>query len=557
MLAFLPACYVGVDARLGGDAAASDDASGTGETEGNSGGDDSEGGDEGPPQAQCDEPSAAPGRLRRLTHLEYNNTVRDLLGDTSAPADAFPIDERIGHFDANTLAPVGVLAVENYMKAASALAETAVQDIDALVDCDPAEIGDLACAEQFIEDFGRRVFRRPLTADEKDALLQLHVSESEAGFAAGIELVLTAMLQSPHFLYRPEFGVDPEDGSEVVALTGFEVATRLSFFLWATTPDDTLLDAAAAGELDDLDGVIAHAERMLADGRFDDAISSFTHQWLGTEHVLVYGKDPTLFPEFGELRESFFAETDAFARATFRREDASLHDLLTDTRTQADAALAALYGVEYPEGATGPVEVVLPSDERAGVLTHPAVLSVHARENQSSPILRGVFVRERLLCQPVPPPPADVNAIPPDPDPDSTARERFEQHTADPACAGCHQLLDPIGFGFENYDAIGRYRTQDGTQTVDARGEVIGTRDANGPFEGAVELAHRLADSEEVSECFASLWVEYAIGRGRHDADECSVDSVQEHFASTNGNLRELMLAVIASHAFRYKGVSP
>jgi hypothetical protein len=553
VIAWLAAgCYVGVSGSP------HDDDGGGGETGAGSGHDDGSGDDGAdPPATQCAEPSAAPGRLRRITHLEYNNTVRDLLGDTTAPADAFPIDERIGHFDANSLAPVGTLAVENYMRAAAELAATAVADLDALVGCDPVEIGETACAESFIETFGRRVFRRPLTSDERDALLQLHASESEAGFAAGIELVLQAMLQSPHFLYRPEFGVAGDDGAEVVPLTAFEVATRLSYFLWATTPDDALLDAAAAGELDELEGVVAHADRMLDDPRFDDAVSSFARQWLGTEHVVDFAKNPALFPEFGDLRESFYAETDAFVRGTFRRDGASLRDLLADHRTQGDEALAAFYGVAYPDGATGMVELVLDPEQRAGVLTHPAVLSVHARENQTSPILRGAFVRERLLCQPVPPPPPNVNDVPPDPDPDSTARERFEQHTADPTCAACHRLLDPIGFGFESYDAIGRFRTLDAGKPVDASGELIGTRDVDGTFDGAVELAHRLAGSEEVTDCFASLWVEFAIGRGPQDADECSVDAVSDHFAESDGNLRELLLAVIASDAFLLKGTSP
>jgi hypothetical protein len=540
-------CYVGLsDGPTGGGSAGASGADGDG-------GD----GDADPPATQCLEPKAAAGRLRRLTRLEYNNTVRDLLGDTTAPANAFPIDERLGHFDANRLAPVGTLGVEYYMDAALKLAATAVEQLDTLVDCDPAELGEIPCAEQFIARFGRRAFRRPIEADERAAYLQLFGSQSADGFAAGIELVLATMLQSPHFLYRPELGAPLAGSTEVVALTGHEIATRLSYFLWTSTPDDALLDAAEQGELDELEGVVQRARSMLDDPRFEDAVSSFAHQWLGTEHVTSFGKDATLFPEFAGLSASFHAETDTFVREAFRRADGDLRGLLTATQTYGDEALATFYGVAYPDGESGVTELALDPNERAGLLTHPGVLAVHARENQTSPILRGVFVRERLLCHSIPPPPPDVNDVPPDPDPDSTARERFEQHTADPTCAGCHNLLDPVGFGFENYDAVGRFRLQEANKPIDATGNVVGTRDADGPFDGAVELAHRLADSEEVRDCFASLYVEFALGRASQEADECSNAKVRTHFSATGGNLRELVIAVVASDAFRFQGVSP
>jgi hypothetical protein len=539
-------CYVGLSEELGGNGSM-----------GASAGDDGEDGhdDDENPATQCNDPSAANGRLRRLTRVEYDNTVRDLLGDTSAPASSFPIDERIGHFDSNWLAPVGTLGVENYMNVAMALAANAVEHLDDFVDCDPAELGGTACAEQFIERFGRRVFRRPLDASERAAFVQLFQSQSDEGFAAGIELVLGTMLQSPHFLYRPEFGVAAPDTSEVLALTGYEIAARLSYFLWASTPDEVLLDAAEHGELDDLDGVVSRARAMLDDPRFEDAVSSFTHQWLGTEHVQSFGKDPVLFPEFAGLSASFYAETDAFVRAAFRRPDGSLRELLTADYTYGDEALAAFYGVAHPDGEGGIAELALDPEQRAGFLTQPAVLAVHARENQTSPILRGAFVRERLLCHSIPPPPPDVNDVPPDPDPNSTARERFEQHTADPSCAGCHNLLDPIGFGFERYDAIGRFRTEEANKSIDATGQLLATRDIDGPFDGAVELAHRLAGSEQVSDCFASLYVEFALGRVPREADECSVDAVLDHFSASGGNLRELVIAVVASDAFRFHGV--
>jgi hypothetical protein len=549
-------CYTGLDAEVGAD----DAPQGSGTSDGsNDGSDDDDGGSSGgddvdPPATQCVKESAGATRLRRLTRLEYNNTVRDLLGDTSAPADAFAIDERIGHFDTNNLAPVGTLAVEAYMGAASELAATAVEDIDALVGCDPAVEGEAVCVEVFIEDFGRRAFRRPLTEGEREALHLLYDSEAGEGFAAGIELVLQAVLQSPHFLYRPEFGVEDDAGGDVLRLSGWEVATRLSYFLWATTPDDELLDAAASGELDGLDGVMEHAERMLDDPRFEDAVTSFSHQWLGTEALGHFAKDADMFPEFEGLRGSFEDETSAFMRAAFANPDADLRELLTADYTYGDAALAEFYGVEFPLGEGEVARLELDPEQRAGIVTQAGVLAVHANENQTSPIQRGVFVRERLLCQSIPPPPPDVNDVPPDPDPNSTARERFEQHTEDPACSGCHVLLDPIGFGFEAYDAIGRHRTMDAGLPVDESGELVATRDIDGTFDGAVELAQRLAGSEEVSDCFASLWVEYGIGRSRQDADACSVDAVTEHFAASDGNLRALLLGVVASDAFRFKG---
>jgi hypothetical protein len=513
------------------------------------------------------EPPASP--LRRLTRLEYNNTARDLFGFDLAPADGFPADEVAGGFSNNaSVLTVSPLLAEKYLEAAEKLAAEAVKNLTALLPCDPAAMGEEPCARQFVQRFGRRALRRPLEAPDVERLMRAFAAgRADGSFAEGIEVVIRAALQSPSFLYRFEIGGMPAAGEKLVRLTQPELASRLSYFLWGSMPDDNLSAAADAGGLGSSHQVAQQARIMLQDPRARRAVTEFHRQWLGVGTLDTLVKDAQAHPEFTEeLRVAMRAELPAFIDHLIWSADRRLATLLTAPLGFASGPLATLYGVAAPGPAAGadPQMVSFPPGARAGVLTQAAVLAVHALPDQSSPVMRGKFVRERFLCQEPPPPPPDLNVTPPEVDPSQPTRERFAQHTASPSCAVCHQLMDPIGFGFEGYDAIGRLRTMDGGRAVDESGWVVESDDLDGPFRGAGELGEKLAQSGQVRDCVATQWFRYAFGR--HEAavgDACSLAAVRKAFTSSGGDIRELLVALTQTESFLYRrahgpeGVSP
>ncbi|AUX41942.1 hypothetical protein SOCE26_033670 [Sorangium cellulosum] len=504
-------------------------------------------------------PGASP--LRRMTRFEYNNTIRDLLGDDSAPADAFVIEEEALGFN-NQAAALGVtqLLAEQLMKASEGIAERAVRDLERLFEgCEPAVQGADVCAAELIERLGKRAFRRPLTPAEVERFARLFAwGNDEHDLSTGVSVVIQAMLQSPHFLYRVEHGMPDPDARGVAPLSDHEIASRLSYLLWSSMPDDALFAAADAGELHTAEQIAAQARRLLEDPRARAAVANFHAQWLGLSHIDALNKDPAVYPRFREgLGSLLRAETEAFLDHVVFEDDAGdVATLLSAPYSLMNAELRAFYGLEAAggTGAAGAFEVVpLDPSQRAGVLTHASLLSVHAKPDQSSPIHRGKFVRERLLCQTLPPPPADVDIQPPEVRPGVPTRRQFEQHAADPNCAGCHRLMDPIGFGFEHYDGIGLYREVDQGVPVDASGEIRGSRETDGHFDGAVELAHKLAQSDEVRSCVATQWFRFGYGRAEQAEDECSMAQIQEAFAESGYNIKELLVALTQTDAFRYR----
>ena len=321
-------------------------------------------------------------------------------------------------------------------------------------------------------------------------------------------------------------------------------------------PDDALLAAAEAGELSDSLLLRAQVDRMLIDPKADAAISDFHLQWLGLDELEVVEKDAVVYPDFdAELAVAMKEDTASFVRWVFAEGDGKLDTLLTGAFTlSTDPALLAVYGVERPADHVAGTPLPLPADQRAGLLTQPGMMARHAHANQTSPVHRGQVVRERLLlCGPLPPPPPDVDNVPPDPEPGSTTRERFEEHRANPSCSGCHNLIDGVGFGFEGYDGMGVFRTMDGGLPVDASGEILGTSDVDGTFDGAVELSQRLSGSDDVRSCVARQWFRYSLGRMDADEDVCANDELLDRFADSGYHLRTLVHEVVQSDAFRYR----
>jgi hypothetical protein len=509
-------------------------------------------------------PGAAEARL--LTRLQYDNTVRDLLGDASAPAQGFPAENTLLGFGNNADAHrASLLLAEEHLAAAEALAAASVaRGVDGLLPCDAGDRSE-ACVSRFVTEFGYRAFRRPLRPEESEPLLGLFRETSPLfGFDKALELLIVSFLQAPQLLYRTEsLAASPGASGELpaqalaagdaIALDSYQVASRLSYFLWNTMPDAELFQLADAGQLLDAGTLRGQAERMLDDERARSTVSDFYQQWLGASRFAGLSRQLPDAASESVYNASWADSLEQFVQHTFWDEGGNLQALLGSTSVFADENLQALYGLSN-EVAPGRFE----DANRAGVLTQPGLMSLLAHPDQSAPVQRGKFVREQLLCQLLPPPPPDVDTTPPDPDVNATTRERFQQHSSDQRCAGCHRLLDTVGFGLEAFDQFGRFRTDEYGIAIDTSGNVVdtGDPDLDGTFDGAIELAGKLAVSPQVEACLATQWFRYGMGRAEQNADLCSLERVKTDFATAGGDFRELLVLLATTDAFRYRAVA-
>ena len=507
----------------------------------------------------CTTPAPGPSPLRRLTHREYDNTTRDLMGDDSHLSSQFSREELFLGFDNNATARgTTTLLAEQYMNAAETLAANAVKSLQVFSGCDANDAaGRDACARGFIERFGAKAFRAPLADAERARLIALYTGASAAwGFSKGVELTLAAILQSPRYLYRVEFGVAPDTtGAEpnVKALTPYELASRLSYLLWGTMPDQPLLDAAGAGQLTTREQLATQARRLLASERPHYVMTDFHRQWLGLD--LIDGFDSTADGFSNDLRPLMRQESAQLVEAAIWQEGGKLSTLLTAPFSFMNQRLAGFYGITGPSGDTFE-KVALDPQQRLGILTQGGILAAHSHAAKTSPVLRGKFVREQLLCNPPPPPPPGVDFTVAEKDSSLTVRQQSESHRADAACAACHRFMDPIGLTFEGFDAVGRYRTLEDAEPVDTSGELAGT-DVDGPISGPSELAQKLAGSAQVKSCVVRQWFRYAYARDEvSDQDTCNVASLEGAFANSDGNIPELLLALTQTDAFLYRSVA-
>jgi hypothetical protein len=524
-------------------------------------GDPGSGGDGGPGATplNCDPTLQSPGPsfVRRLNRFEYNNTIRDLLGDSSNPADDFPSEEKRLGFDNNAAAlQISPALAEQYMISAEALATTAVtKNLNSVVSCDPtAAAGADACATTFIQTFGRKAYRRPLTSDETTAMKAVFDVGAKTDFASGIRLVIETMLQSAPFLYRVEFGEPPASGESVTQLTSWEMASRLSYLIWQSMPDDELLNAAQNDELTSKDKIASQVGRMMDDPRAHDVFEHFHELWLHVDQIPTIDKDVTVFPTFTkDLVPLMQQETAKFLDYVVWDGPGTLEALLTSPTTFLNDKLSGYYGEGSVSG-SGFTRVDLDPTKHAGILTQGGMMASIAKANQTAPVQRGKFVREQLLCHLLPPPPANIMIKAPELSPTLSTRERFAAHRTQQLCATCHDLMDPIGLGFENYDGAGLYRTTENGNPIVASGEVRQS-DITGTFNGAVDLAHRLAGSKEVQTCVATSWFRYAYGRAETADDGCTLQGVNQQFAASNFNLKSLVVALTTTDAFLYRKV--
>jgi hypothetical protein len=500
--------------------------------------------------------SAGVAPMRRLTRAQYRNTVRDLLGvaDVVSPS-ALPGDDAIAdRFHSNTVSPLQAIDVGRYADAADTIAKAAVANLATLVPCDLKVKGEAACARTFIEGFGKRAYRRPLTPAEVELLQGVYALGGD--FASGIRLVIAGLLQSPKFLYLPE-PVPMAAAGKIVGVDGWALASRLSYFLLDTMPDDELFLAAEKGHLGTPAEVGDQATRLMNDARFRATLFTFHQEWLQLDTLPGTEKDAQLFPVWTPaLRDALGEETRRFVEYVFGEGDRRLDTLLSAPFSFVNGPLATLYGMTAGAPAAGTWQRLdLPKDQRAGLLTQGSLMATLAHDNRTSFILRGKMVREALLCATPLMPPADVPAEP-KLDPQASAKARSEAHRKDPACASCHELFDPMGFAFEIYDAVGRYRTSDGAGPIDARVQLTHTKGLDGKTAAnAVELARLLAGADEVRDCVARQWMRFGLGRDDAAEDEPSLAGAIKAFKDGGAKLPALLVSIARSDAFRYQKV--
>ncbi|HEX2877019.1 MAG TPA: DUF1592 domain-containing protein [Polyangiaceae bacterium] len=491
-----------------------------------------------------------PSPLRRLTREEYDNTMAELVNDTSKPGKDFPPEARALGFnniaDAQT---VTTLLAEAYKSAAEGIAERATKSTSSMLGCSET---DSACVDGFIQRFGSRAYRRPLAADEAQRLKAVYAwGQTNTTALDGIKMVIEVLLQSPDFLYRPELGAG-EAAPGVLHLSSYEMATRLSYLFRGSLPDQILLDEAAANRLQTADQVRTQAERLLSDPRARATFKSFHRQWLDLEAVAGLDRDPALYAGYTDAIPSLLQEeTEAFIDHVIFNDDGKLKTLLTAPYTLANAELATFYGLAAPAG-EGFAQVATNPAQRKGLLTQGSLLALQSKPQQTSPVHRGKFVRESLLCQFLPPPPANLVITPPELNPSLTTRQRFAQHSAEPACSGCHEQMDPVGLGFEHFDAVGRWRDTENNLPIDATGKLVRT-DVDGDFDGAAALADKLASSEQVADCMMKEWARFSFGRSETVEDACSLEQAKTKFAAADHDLKQLVLALTQTDAFLYR----
>ncbi len=498
-----------------------------------------------------------PAVARRLTRFEYDNTIRDLLGlNLGLAGKAFPPEEHPFGFD-NTAAALSVspLLAEDYLIAAETIATQALANLPKILPCDPARDGTAACGRKFIQTFGARAWRRPLAAEDVERMGKLlDWGVTNGDFNHGVQLAIEALLQSPQFLYRLELSSTPV-ASGVVRVDSWEMASRLSFLLWGSLPDDMLFMAATADQLVTSAQVSAQARRMLADPRLRQMVAHFNQQWLTLDEMGDLEKDTRIFRTFtSTVKTSMLGQVQRFTDWAIFDGDGTLPTLYTSPTTFLNGTLTTFLGVTA--GPTGDTlaKFNLDAKQGVGVLTQPGLMALLAKPDQTNPITRGAFVRERVLCQDIPPPPDNLMVMPPKLDPNLTTRQRFEQHRKDPSCAGCHAMMDPIGFGFENYDAVGKYRTMENGKPIDAAGEVLAS-DVGGAFNGAAELGGKLVKSPMVAGCMVKQWFRYGYGRPEHVDGECSLATLQDAFMKSSLSIRQLILNLVQTDAFLYRKV--
>lgn len=514
------------------------------------------GGSDGSGDGEVEEPPAnvdlvIESMSRRMSQAELDNTLADLIGDLTRPARSFLNEDEHTPFDNDYgLQLVSRTYVESMEVMAIDVATRLVDDPtrrDLIVPCAPTGPGDEACFRQFVEEFGRLALRRPLTTEEVDAYLTLQSYATEDNpvvdndFHTAVKLVVQAIIQDPEFLYRLEVGT-PTTEAGVFQLDDYEIASRISYLLWGSTPDDALLADADAGLLRDPQTRLASIERALQDGRTRDQLHRYHAMWLGYRGI----------PHEQTLVDAFQRETNALIDRVIFEERSSYTELFSASETYVDDYLADHYGYDRPAGGEGWVAY---GSDRAGILSHGSVLAAFSKFTDTSPTQRGIFISERLQCVPIPTPPPTVDADNPPGNPDDPTackEERYLAHQEIESCAGCHSLMDPIGMGLENYDIGGVFRATDEGKpdcTITGQGELPGV----GAFSGPRELSERLLESGQLERCVAEQYLTYASGRTLEPDETPVIDHLFDAFTEEGLDFQAMMMRYTADELFGFR----
>jgi hypothetical protein len=497
----------------------------------------------------------APPALRRLTVDQYQNSLNDLLGlKLTLTTELEPDTAQNGFYAIGAArATISPAAAEKFELAAYEAAKQALAaDRRAtFVGCTPKATTDTACTRQFVEKLGGRAYRRPLTAAESARFVSVAETAQKSlnDFHAGLEFAVAGLLQSPNFLFRVELGEPDPANAKRLRYSDYELASRLSYMLWNTTPDSTLLDAASRSELSSNTGLMRESTRLIADPRAQAAFDNFQAERLGLGDLENLSKADSVYKGLNDdLRNAL---RDDVLRTLSQYTQAGQDFLgLFDTKTAfVTPALAAIYGVSTTGGATSLMKVELSdSAKRSGLLGKPAFLALNAHSNETSPTLRGKYIRERVLCQSIGAPPPNVVPVLGEPDPNApTMRDRLKAHATDVTCAACHSQMDPLGLALEHFDAIGRYRADDNGHALDTTGTLDGQA-----FDGALELSQLLRDDPRAAACIASQLYRYATAHVETEGEASQISALVAGFESSGHDFRSLVTQVVASEGFRY-----
>lgn len=495
-----------------------------------------------------------PGRvtIRRLNRAEYNNTIRDLLGISFQPANDFPQDDVGYGFDnIGDVLSLPPLLMEKYLAAAEKIVEKTLASPEARKRVFFVATQNEESARQILERFASRAYRRPLRREELPRLLRFvtMAEKNRDGFETGIGLAMQAILVSPHFLFRVEIDRRPSDPKEIHSISDHELASRLSYFLWSSMPDDELFELASKKTLHEPETLEKQVRHMLKDPRSRALVDNFAGQWLQLRSLKEFKPDPDLFPQFDEkLRSAMLRETELFFENVIR-EDRSILDFIDSDYTFVNERLAKHYGLSGVRGEEFR-RVSLTGTPRGGILTQAAVLSVTSNPTRTSLVKRGKWILDNILGTPPPPPPPGVEELKDDKQAalSGTVRQRTEQHRANPNCASCHQRMDPLGFGFENFDAIGAWRTHEGKHAIDSTGTLPGGQSFKGPAELRKILKTR---QEAFTRCLTEKLLTYALGRGVERYDRCAIDDIVKSAGKDHYKFSRLVIDIVKSDPFQ------
>ncbi len=486
--------------------------------------------------------------LHRLNRTEYNNTVRSLFGITGSPGDNLPNDtEAYGFTNIADVLTITPLSIERYLTAAQEVVDEAFSKNRAAILSCGGQALNRTCAENILNRYAAEAFRRPLSAVEVAKIKTLldDAAKEQLNLEDGIKHALKWTLISPAFLFRSVAHPNPDNPSAVQPLNNYELASRLSYFLWSDKPDTELNNLAKSGQLAQRDVLLAQVDRMLKSPKAEALIKNFASEWLQLNKFPTHQIETNLYPFSDQLRASMATETNMLLNDVFKN-DQSILKLINSDQTYLNKPLAAHYGITGPDSDTNFVPVSLSGTERRGLLGQGSILTITSASNRTSVVRRGKWILDNIFCEPPPAPPPDVTLALPG-DPTGSLKERMAAHSTNPVCASCHKIIDPMGFALENFNPVGQWRQayKDGS-VIDSLGELPTGEEVEGPL----TLSSFLQADPRFRKCFTKKLMIYALGRGMEEADQCTINRISQDLTGQDKKFSELVKGLVLSDPF-------